>query len=88
MAFVAAAEMVADCWLRPRNIGPAPHACGFLDNTLHRLGSKRVSLVRADSGSKASGTPLAPSIYPLTSPLAPVDNKAIGKLGLISANLG
>ena len=50
MAFVAEADMVANCWLSPGNTHSINNAQGFLDNTLHRLGTKQVGLVRADSG--------------------------------------
>lgn len=50
MAFVADVRMIANCWLRPGNSSSANNAQGFLANTLHRLGDKRVSLLRADSG--------------------------------------
>jgi Transposase DDE domain group 1 len=50
MAFVAEADMVANCWLRAGNTASGSGAQGFLDNTLHRLGTMSVGLVRADSG--------------------------------------
>ena len=50
IAFAAAARMIANCWLRPGNSSSANNAQAFLANTLHRLGGKRVSLLRADSG--------------------------------------
>ncbi len=50
MAFVADARMIANCWLRPGNSSSANNAQAFLANTLHRLGGKGVSLLRADSG--------------------------------------
>ncbi len=50
MAFVADTRMIANCWLRPGNTGSANNVIGFLANTLHRLGGKCVSLLRADSG--------------------------------------
>jgi hypothetical protein len=50
MAFVAEADMVANCWLRTGSASSSSGARGFLDNTLHRLGPKSVGLVRADSG--------------------------------------
>lgn len=50
MAFVPETDMVANCWLRPGNTSSGNNARGFLDNTLERLGDKRVGLVRADSG--------------------------------------
>lgn len=50
MAFVADTRMIANCWLRPGNSRSANNVQGFLANTLHRLGEKRVCLLRADSG--------------------------------------
>lgn len=50
MAFVSESSMVANCWLRPGNTSSANNVQGFLLNTLHRLGNKRVALLRADSG--------------------------------------
>jgi hypothetical protein len=50
MAFVADTRMIANCWLRPGNSSAANNVQGFLANTLHRLGDKRVCLLRADSG--------------------------------------
>jgi len=50
MAFVADTRMIANCWLRPGNSSSANNVQAFLANTLHRLGGKQVSLLRADSG--------------------------------------
>jgi hypothetical protein len=50
MAFVADLRMIANCWLRPGNSSSANNVQAFLTNTLHRLGDKRVCLLRADSG--------------------------------------
>ena len=50
MAFVADTRMIANCWLRPGNSSSANNVQAFLANTRHRLGDKRVSLLRADSG--------------------------------------
>ena len=50
MAFVADTRMIANGWLRPGNSCSANNAQAFLANTLHRLGGKHVSLLRADSG--------------------------------------
>ena len=50
MTFVADTRMIANCWLRPGNSSSANNVQAFLANTLHRLGDKRVSLLRADSG--------------------------------------
>lgn len=50
MAFVSDTRMVANCWLRPGNSHTANNAQAFLSNTLDKLGGKRVTLLRADSG--------------------------------------
>lgn len=50
MAFVADTRMIANCWLHPGNSSSANNVQAFLANTLHRLGDKHVSLLRADSG--------------------------------------
>jgi len=50
MAFVADTRMIANCWLRSGNSSSANNVQAFLANTLHRLGGKHVSLLRADSG--------------------------------------
>ena len=50
MAFVADLRMIANCWLRSGNSSSANNVQAFLANTLHRLGDKRVCLLRADSG--------------------------------------
>jgi len=50
MAFVSDTRMVANCWLRPGNHHTTNNACAFLDSALGRPGSKRVALLRADSG--------------------------------------
>lgn len=50
MAFVSDTRMIAHCWLRPGNTQSAHNVRGFLESTLDRLGSKRVALLRADSG--------------------------------------
>ena len=50
MAFVADTRMIANCWLRPGNSSSANNVQAFLANTRHRLGDKRVSILRADSG--------------------------------------
>ena len=54
MAFVADTRMIANGWLRPGNSRSAHNVQGFLANTLHRLGGKHVSLLRADSGFSGS----------------------------------
>jgi hypothetical protein len=41
---------MANCRLRPGNSHTANNAQAFLDNTLDKLGGKRVALLRADSG--------------------------------------
>ena len=50
MAFVADTRMIANCWLRPGNSSSSNNVQAFLANTLHRLGGKKVCLLRADSG--------------------------------------
>ena len=50
MAFVSDVRMVANCWLRPGNSHTANNVSAFLEDTLNRLGPKRVALLRADSG--------------------------------------
>ena len=50
MAFVADTRMIANCWLRPGNAASANNVQGFLANTIHRLGTTKVALLRADSG--------------------------------------
>lgn len=50
MAFVADTRMIANCWKRPGNSSSANNLQEFLANSLHRLGEKRVYLLRADSG--------------------------------------
>ena len=50
MAFVADTRMIANYWLPPGNTSSANNVQAFLANTLHRLGDKRVCLLRADSG--------------------------------------
>ena len=50
MAFFADTRMIANCWLRPGNSSSANNVQAFLANTLHRVGGKHVSLLRADSG--------------------------------------
>ena len=55
MAFVADTRMVANCWLRPGNTSSANNVNAFLDSTLTHLATKRVALVRADSGFSGTG---------------------------------
>ena len=50
MAFVADARMIANLWLRPGNSHSANNALAFLDDSLDKLGGKRIALLRADSG--------------------------------------
>ncbi len=50
LAFVADVRRVANGWLRPGNSHTAHNAQAFLDNTLDKLGGKRVAWLRADSG--------------------------------------
>lgn len=50
MAFVAESRMLANVWLRPGNAHTAHNAIGFLQATQAHLGSKKVGLLRADSG--------------------------------------
>jgi len=50
MAFVADTRMIANCSLRPGNAASANNVQGFLANTIHRLGTTKVALLRADSG--------------------------------------
>jgi hypothetical protein len=55
MAFVADTRMVANVWLRPGNSHAANNAKAFLQDSLERLGRKRVELLRADSGFSDDG---------------------------------
>ena len=50
MAFVSETRMIANCWLRPGNTSSANNVQGFLSNTPERLGTKRIALLRGDSG--------------------------------------
>jgi len=50
MAFVADCRMVANFWLRSGNASSANNMESFLDNTLYKLGEKKIGLLRADSG--------------------------------------
>ena len=50
LAFVAEARLVANFWLRPGDAHSANNVLQFIESTLHRLGSKTVGLLRADSG--------------------------------------
>jgi hypothetical protein len=50
MAFVADARLVAQVWLRPGNCTSAQNAIAFLQDARCNLGSKKIGLLRADSG--------------------------------------
>lgn len=50
MAFVSDCRMIANCWLRPGNTGAASNFLSFLEDTLSKIGDKKVGLIRADSG--------------------------------------
>ncbi|MEP6934984.1 MAG: transposase [Nitrospirota bacterium] len=50
MAFVADTRMIATYWLRPGHSSSTNKVQGFFAHPLHRLGNKRVCLLRADSG--------------------------------------
>ena len=49
-AFISDMRMIANYWLRPRNTSSSTNYIAFLEDTLSRLGNKRVGLVRMDSG--------------------------------------
>ena len=50
MAFIPEIRMIANAWMRPGNTGTTSNAVSFLDETLSILESKKVGLVRCDSG--------------------------------------
>jgi hypothetical protein len=50
MAFVADARLVAHAWLRPGNTSSAQNAIAFLQETRTHLGTKKIGVLRADSG--------------------------------------
>jgi hypothetical protein len=50
MAFVADCNMVANLWLRSGDAHTAHNFEGFLEDTLERMGNKKVGLMRLDSG--------------------------------------
>jgi hypothetical protein len=50
LAFIPECRMIANCWLRPGNSYTTNNFVGFLEDTLSKLGSKKVGLIRADSG--------------------------------------
>jgi hypothetical protein len=50
LAFLPEMRMVVNAWLRPGNTGSASSLYQFLDETLEILHTKKVGLIRADSG--------------------------------------
>lgn len=50
IAFVADVKLVANLWLRSGNTGSSENFLSFLEDTLHKLKHKTVSLLRLDSG--------------------------------------
>jgi hypothetical protein len=50
MAFIDDCQMVANLWLRPGNTGASSNFTDFLEDTIEKLRSKRIGLLRADSG--------------------------------------
>ena len=50
LAFISDMRMIANYWLRPGNASSSTNYIAFLEDTLSRLGDKRVGLVRMDSG--------------------------------------
>ena len=50
IAFVNDIRMVVNFWLRSGDASSANNFVGFLEDTLDRFGSKKVGLVRLDSG--------------------------------------
>ena len=50
LAFVSDVRMIANYWLRPGNTLATTNYLSFLEDTLSRLGNKRVGLIRMDSG--------------------------------------
>lgn len=50
LAFVSDCRMIANFWLRPGNTGSSNNFLSFLENTLHKMGDRKVGLIRADSG--------------------------------------
>lgn len=50
LAFIPECRMIANCWLRPGNSYTTNNFIGFLEDTLSKLGGKKVGLIRADSG--------------------------------------
>lgn len=50
IAFVADVKMVANMWLRSGDTSSSNNFLSFLEDTLHKLGDKKASLIRLDSG--------------------------------------
>lgn len=50
LAFVSDVRMIANYWLRPGNTPATTNYLSFLEDTLSRLGNRRVGLIRMDSG--------------------------------------
>lgn len=50
MAFIPEVRMIVNAWMRPGNTGAVSNINAFLDETLDILQSKKVGLVRCDSG--------------------------------------
>lgn len=50
LAFIADCRMIANLWLRPGNSYTTNNFLSFLEDTLSNLGTKKVGLIRADSG--------------------------------------
>ncbi len=48
--FVSDTRLVANCWPRSGNSHTTNNACVFLDSTFDKQGSRRVALLRTDSG--------------------------------------
>ena len=54
LAFVSDIRMIANYWLRPGNTSASTNYISFLEDTIEKLGNKRVGLIRMDSGFFAS----------------------------------
>ena len=50
IAFIADVKLVANMWLRSGDTSSANNFLGFLEDTLHKLKNKTISLLRLDSG--------------------------------------
>lgn len=50
MAFIPEVRMIANAWMRQGNTGATSNVNSFLEETLHILQSKKVGLIRCDSG--------------------------------------